>query len=296
LYDVVVETASGDRVSSYAGFRSVERRGREVLLNGEPVFLRGVLDQGFWPDGVYTAPDEAALRADVEAVKALGFDLARMHVKVADPRWYAWCDRLGLLVAQDMPASHDLSAPEWRENFARELGEVVEQLRGHPSVVMWIVINEDWGEPGAEGQRTLVRQVRDADPTRLVVDASGWKQQPEDTDLLDVHDYGDDLSGHASRDDQPLWVGECGGVSLGEGDFAYRTVATGEELGAAYARLVSQLGDVAGFVWTQLADVEGERNGLLTDGREPKLAAEAVREANRLTGRAPGRRTSGPPS
>src|SRR6185312_16165089 len=113
---------------------------------------------------------------DVEAAKALGFNLARKHVKVEDPRWYAWCDRLGLLVAQDMPSSHDLSTPLARERFEREWLEIVEQLRGHPSVVVWIPFNEDWGAPSAEFQGAIVRATRDADPTRLVIDASGWTQ------------------------------------------------------------------------------------------------------------------------
>lgn len=283
LHDVVLETASGDRIESYVGFRSLERRGATLLLNGEPRRLAGVLDQAFWPDGVYAAPSDDALRADVEAAKSLGFDLARMHVKVADPRWYAWCDRLGLLVAQDVPSSHDLSTEAARTGFAREAEELVAQLAGHPSVVAWIAFNEDWGEPPAEFQLGLAARLRALDPTRLVVDASGWTHRGE-SDLLDVHDYGDDLSRHASDGELPLWVGECGGVSYpldaAREDFAYSSVATGGELAAEYARRVEGLGDVAGFVWTQLADVEGELNGLLTADRVPKLPPELVRAAN----------------
>jgi beta-galactosidase/beta-glucuronidase len=296
LYDVEIQLASGDRVSSYTAFRSIERRGREILLNGEPRFLRGVLDQGFWPDGVYTAPTDAALRADVEAAKALGFDLARMHVKVADPRWYRWCDELGLLVAQDIPSSHDLSTRAAREGFAAETAEIVAQLRGHPCVAIWIAFNEDWGAPPPDFQRRVVREIRAADPTRLVIDASGWNQL-EDTDLRDVHDYGDDLSRHASAVDLPLWVGECGGISLAvpghlwANDFAYRSVDSPEELAAARARLVAQLGDVAGYVWTQLADVEGELNGLLTYDRVPKLGRARPARAEPSVTPTPGRRS-----
>lgn len=283
LYPVEIETAGGDAISSYTAFRSVDRSGAEILLNGEPISLCGVLDQGFWPDGVYAAPSDDALRADVEAAKAMGFNLARMHVKVADPRWYAWCDRLGLLVAQDLPSSHDLSTDEARAQFVREADEIVAQLRSHPSVVMWICFNEDWGEPPPDFQRALVRRVRAADPSRLVVDASGWNQL-DDTDLRDVHDYGDDLSAYASEPDRPLWVGECGGVSLVPNgrseDFAYKHAASGEALARAYAELIDGLGDVAGFVWTQLTDVEGELNGLLTDVRAPKADPEAIRASN----------------
>jgi beta-galactosidase/beta-glucuronidase len=282
LYDVELETASGDVVTSYVAFRSFERRGRELLLNGEPRRLRGVLDQAYWPDGVYTAPDDDALRADVEAVKELGFDLARMHVKVADPRWYAWCDRLGLLVAQDMPSPLRLDTPEARENFMRELVEIVEQLRDQPCVVIWVVINEDWGEPPEEYQRELVQRVRAAAPASVVVDASGWTHRG-DTDLLDLHDYGDDLSGHRSPDELPLWLGECGGVSLvvaGDEDFAYKHVRSAGALAQEYGRLIGGLGDVAGFVWTQLTDVEGELNGLLTHDRKPKSPPNLIRAHN----------------
>jgi beta-galactosidase/beta-glucuronidase len=277
LYDVELRLGE-DLVRSYVGFRTIERQGRELLLNGEPLRVAGVLDQGFWPDGIYTAPDEAALRADVEAARALGFNLARKHVKVEDPRWYAWCDRLGLLVAQDMPSSHDLSSEPARAGFRREWLEVVGQLSGHPSVVLWIPVNEDWGEPPPDFQRSLVADTRAADPTRLVVDASGWKQL-EDTDLVDVHDYGAELTKHLGRrDDIPLWFGECGGLSVGTGDFVYRHV---DDLAGGYRRIVEQVpADVAGFVWTQLTDVEGEQNGLLSYDRRFKCDPAAIRAVN----------------
>jgi hypothetical protein len=167
--------------------------------------------------------------------------------------------------------------------FRRESLEIVAQLRAHPSIVAWIPINEDWGEPPPGFQRELVRATREADPTRLVVDASGWRQL-EDTDLVDVHDYGDELTHHVGkRDDIPLWIGECGGISLEHGgaDFAYHTVDSGGQLGEAYRRLVEQIpADVAGFVWTQLADVEGEQNGLLTHDRRPKVDPATIRSVN----------------
>lgn len=117
-----------------------------------------------------------ALRADVEAAKSFGFNLARKHVKVEDPHWYAWCDRLGLIVAQDLPSSHDLSTRIARKRLQNEWSEILAQLRNHPSVVMWIVGNEDWGRPPPNFQRGLVLRTRAADPSRLVVDASGWNQ------------------------------------------------------------------------------------------------------------------------
>ena len=175
--------------------RRIERRGRQLFLDGEPLRIAGVLDQGFWPGGVYTAPSDEALRADVETAKGLGFNLVRKHVKVEDPRWYAWCDRLGMLVAQDMPSSHDLSTERAREGFLREWLEIVDTAARHPCIVMWIPFNEHWGEPPPDFQREVVRATRAADPTRLVVDASGWNQL-DDTDLVDVHDYGAELTEH----------------------------------------------------------------------------------------------------
>ncbi|MFL6068940.1 MAG: glycoside hydrolase family 2 TIM barrel-domain containing protein [Gaiellaceae bacterium] len=257
--------------------RRVEARDGRILVDGVPRRLAGVLDQAYWPDGVYTAPSDDALRADVQAAHDFGFDLSRMHVKVADERWYDWCDRLGLLVAQDIPSPLRLDTAAARENFVRELDEIVLQFRRHPSIVMWVVFNEDWGEPPEDFQRELVRHVRELDPTRLVIDASGWKHRG-DTDLVDVHDYGDDLSKH-----ERVWVGECGGVSLvveGEEDFAYKHVTSGDALAAEYARLVGTLGDVSGFVWTQLTDVEGELNGLMTHDRRPKVEPAKIRAVN----------------
>jgi beta-galactosidase/beta-glucuronidase len=274
-----VELRHGDDVvHTYVGFRQFEQRGRELYLNGERIRLAGVLDQGFWPESVYAATGEQ-LRADVAAAKALGFNLARKHVKVEDPRWYAWCDRLGLLVAQDMPSSHSLATEAARERFLEEWLEVIHQLRNHPSVVLWIPVNEDWGEPPTVFQRELVHATRTADPTRLVVDASGWKQL-EDTDLVDVHDYGAELTKHVEkrRDDIPLWIGELGGLSVGTGEFVYRHV---DDLAAGYRAIVEQIpADVAGFCWTQLTDVEQEQNGLLTADRRPKAEPAAIRAVN----------------
>jgi hypothetical protein len=200
-----------------------------------------------------------------------------MHVKVADPRWYAWCDVLGVQVAQDIPSPLRLDTADACASFTREALEIVAQLRGHPCLALWVAINEDWGEPSPGHQLELTEAIRAADPGRLVIDASGWHHRGAG-DLLDVHDYGDDLSRHSD-----VWIGECGGVSLvveGEEDFAYKHVADGDALAEAYAHHVGSIGDVAGFVWTQLTDVEGELNGLLTHGRRPKVDPAAIAAAN----------------
>jgi hypothetical protein len=143
---------------------------------------------------------------------------------------------------------------------------------------MWIPINEDWGEPSPELQRELVDIARR--DGRLVIDASGWKQQLDHTDVIDVHDYGATLEQHVKHADAkiPVWIGECGGISLGDSDFVYRDV---DDLAGAYRGVIEQIpDDVCGFVWTQLTDVEGERNGLLTYDRRPKLDFESIRATN----------------
>jgi hypothetical protein len=259
LVDVVLTTESGDRVESYVG-----------VPRPLPPFACGVLDQAYWPDGVYTAPSP-------------GFDLARMHVKVADPRWYAWCDVLGVCVAQDIPSPLRLDTDDARESFTREALEIVAQLRGHPCLALWIAVNEDWGEPSPEYQLELTEAIRAADPGRLVIDASGWHHRGP-SDLRDVHDYRDDLSRHhAAAGGPPLWIGECGGVSLvvdDTEDFAYKHVTDGAALAEAYASHLETIGEAAGFVWTQLTDVEGEQNGLLRADRTPKAEPEAIAAAN----------------
>src|SRR5581483_7661990 len=145
--------------------------------------------------------------------KAFGLNTARKHVKVEDPRWYYWCDRLGLLVAQDMPSSHNLSTDEAKQNFVQEWKEILAAVRAHPCVILWITFNENWGDP-KEFQDTVVELTRAADPTRPIIDASGWNQRDK-TDITDIHDYGNDLRRHCTPNPpRPRWIGEYGGVAL----------------------------------------------------------------------------------
>jgi hypothetical protein len=295
LYQLRLELLEGatvvDRVASYAGFRSVGTREGRLTMNGKPYFYRGVLDQGYWPGGILTPPSDAAIRAEVEMTKALGFNCARKHVKVEDPRWYYWCDRLGLAVWQDMPSSHNLGSEEAKENFRRELTEMVEDLRDHPSVVQWIAFNENWGNPG-EFQDQMVAQTRELDSSRPITDASGWTQRGL-TDVIDVHDYGNNLVRQGvDQPAKPKVVGEFGGIALHvpghtwTKGWGYQTVHTPEELLRRLRYLVTQLygaHNLSGFVYTQLTDVEQEQNGLLTYDRLPK--ARPARVAAIVTGR-----------
>ena len=213
LYDLRV-TLSGlggsDTVGSYFGMRSISKG--EVdgvlrpLLNGEFVFQLGLLDQGFWPDGLYTAPTDEALRFDLQQHKNLGFNTVRKHIKVEPARWYYWADRLGLLVWQDMPSLPvSLTIPPTpppqpppgdRQNFEDELHRIIDQLRGFTSIVQWQPFNESWG---AYDRARIATLVKSWDPTRLVdIDSGGFLNLANDTDQI-----GDPAMGPPSN------VGDC---------------------------------------------------------------------------------------
>src|SRR4051794_33471342 len=203
LYDLKVtitnDATNVDSVASYFGMRkiSVESDGKyqRICLNGKPYFQVGPLDQGFWPDGIYTAPTDEALRYDIEITKNLGFNMTRKHVKVEPDRWYYWCDTLGLLVWQDMvagdkgigPNDPDLKrSPESARQYEVELKAMVEGLYSHPSIIMWVVFNEGWGQFDTA---RIVEMTRKLAPTRLVDCASGWTDRAGVGDVHDLHSY-----------------------------------------------------------------------------------------------------------
>ena len=197
-YEILLRlySRSGERlddVYSYAGLRDVRIEAGQILLNGEPIYQRQVLDQGYWPDGIYTAPSDAALKADVEWIRRLGFNGVRKHQKVEDPRWLYWCDRLGVLVWDEM-AAFDVETPTSRERLRREWRDVVRRDLNHPSVVAWVPFNESFGMRGVTASpitqdyiASVVADTRRIDPTRPVVDNSGWEHV--DTDIADSHNY-----------------------------------------------------------------------------------------------------------
>ncbi|MGW5360223.1 glycoside hydrolase family 2 protein [Actinopolymorpha pittospori] len=320
LIDVEVRLYEGqdlvDEVRSYVGLRSVRARDGRFLLNGQPYFLRMVLEQGYWPESHLAAPDEDALRREVELVKELGFNGVRVHQKVEDPRFLYWCDRLGLLVWGEMANAYAFSARSV-ELLTREWLEVLRRDRSHPCIVTWVPLNESWGVSGiaeVEAQRHyatgLYHLTHAVDPTRPVISNDGWEHT--ESDVWGVHDYGPTGAGLKDRfgtpeavrrtlhgagpgrrkvllgspEDrgQPVLVTEFGGLSYapstGEKWVGYATVESSEALLAAFEDLVAALlesPDVAGFCYTQLTDTEQERNGLLTEDRRFKLAPEAVR-------------------
>jgi beta-galactosidase/beta-glucuronidase len=199
LYDVNVRLLSEgrvlDEVNSYTGLRSVELRNGKLILNGEPTYLALVLDQGYWPESYLAPPSDDALRADVEWTKRFGFNGARKHQKIEDPRWLYWCDKLGLLVWGEMPNARAWS-PEAEELLVAEWERAVGRDYNHPCIIAWVPVNESMGFPhlreGHPGQRAflerIVEDTRCMDPTRPVIDNDGW-EHTDVTDILAVHDY-----------------------------------------------------------------------------------------------------------
>jgi beta-galactosidase/beta-glucuronidase len=281
-----------DRVGSYFGMRKIalgkDEKGRtRLVLNGRCIFQAGPLDQGFWPDGIYTAPTDEALRYDIEVMRKLGFNMARKHVKIEPERWYYWCDRLGLLVWQDMPSGSagkqgqqgqdgTPRSPERASQFEAELRAMVESHVNHPSIVLWIVFNEGWGQYDTA---RLTEMVRKLDPSRLVNSASGWADR-KTGDVLDVHSY----PGPACPVPEPLRaavLGEFGGLGLAvpahqwvKENWGYRSTPDPATLTAKYLDLwreVQRLRDQQGLsaaVYTQITDCETECNGLMTYDRQ----------------------------
>jgi hypothetical protein len=298
LYDLKVELkiqSTGktiDAVTGYFGMRKIEiakddKGINRIMLNGKFVMQVGFLDQGFWPDGIYTAPTDEALKYDIEMTRKLGMNLARKHVKVEPERWYYWADKRGLLVWQDMPAG-DNETGEARKQFGVELEAMVRTHRNHPSIIMWVVFNEGWGQHDTE---RLAARVKEVDPSRLVDNASGWTDK-KCGDVHDVHSYPNPKCPPA-EEKRACVLGEFGGLGLAvEGHtwkkehWGYKGMADAEELTRTYKKLlqkVYELKDKPGLsaaVYTQTTDCEVECNGLLTYDRLVKGDLARIAAAN----------------
>lgn len=293
LYDLEVRLhADGqlvDRVGSYFGMRKIEVKKdadgfNRLFLNNQPLFHFGPLDQGWWPDGLYTAPTDEALRYDVEVTRKLGFNTARKHVKVEPDRWYYHCDRLGLMVWQDMPSGDrhigrddpDLVRdPESAENYRREYQELIDARYNHPSIVIWVPFNEGWGQFDTD---RILAWTKQYDATRLVDAPSGWTDRGTG-DMHDMHSYpGPAMPEPESR--RAVVLGEFGGLGLpleghlwwNKRNWGYRTYKTKAELRENYDQLMHRLRPLVGAglaaaIYTQTTDVEGEVNGLMTYDR-----------------------------
>lgn len=319
LYDYTLRVIRGkkvvDEVESYFAMRKISMKPDEngiqrMLLNDEFVFQYGPLDQGWWPDGLYTAPTDEALLFDIEKTKEMGFNMIRKHVKVEPARWYYHCDRLGMLVWQDMP-SGDLGnqwnprpgvyglgtekdrTKESAEIFRKEWKAVIDANYNFQSIVVWVPFNEAWGQFDTDA---VTRWTMEYDPTRLVNAASGGNYTKEGQ-IMDIHNYPDPVMPMPSifGKDQILTLGEFGGLGLpleghtwqDKDNWGYRSYESREELKERYVEHIEKIphlirSGLSAAVYTQTTDVEVEVNGLITYDREViKIPAEELRQIHR---------------
>lgn len=314
LYTLEVSLWNGsqqlDKVHSYAAMRkySMKRDAKGIVrlqLNNKDLFQFGPLDQGWWPDGLYTAPSDEALRYDIEKTKDLGFNMIRKHVKVEPARWYTHCDKLGMIVWQDMPngdaspqwqarqyfdGSEKIRSAESEANFKKEWKEIMDYLYSYPSVGVWVPFNEAWGQFKT---KEIVEWTKTYDPSRLVNPASGGNHYPVG-DMLDLHHYPQpDLFLYDAQ--RATVLGEYGGIGLvmkehlwePNRNWGYVQFNSVKEVTDEYVKYAEQLKQLIrqGFsaaVYTQTTDVEIEVNGLMTYDREKiKVEEDRVRKVNR---------------
>jgi len=303
-----------DTARSYTALRSIGVQGDRFVLNGRPYILRMVLDQGYWPESGLTAPDDDALRRDVELVKLMGFNGVRKHQKIEDPRYLYWADKLGLLVWEEMPSAYRFTA-ESVQRLTREWIAAIERDISHPSIVAWVPFNESWGVPDlpdSPSQRHYVQALyhltKTLDPTRPVIGNDGWESVA--TDIIGIHDYDDQPERIAKRygaeevesrlfkrerpggrlllldgqahSGQPIMLTEFGGIAFSpdpNSTWGYSRSENIEQFARKYTELlaaVRSLTALAGFCYTQFADTYQEANGLLYADRTPKFPIEEV--------------------
>ncbi|MFF2365396.1 PA14 domain-containing protein [Streptomyces sp. NPDC058122] len=281
LYDLKVSVGA-DRVGSYFGMRSIaveQVNGTpRTVLNGKPVFMMATLDQGFWPDGLYTAPTDEALAYDLKAHKQMGFNAVRKHIKVEPDRWFYWADRLGLMVWQDMPAMTagvDPSAAS-RAEYEREMKQMIDEHISSPSVVMWVTFNEGWGQ---YDEARIADQAKAWDPTRLVNSMSGINLGVDGGtgDIIDEHGYPSPALPPNPDGKRALVSGEYGGLGLAVPGHAWSVQQSYVDVDPSaytddYLARLAEVHKLAckggnGAVYTQISDVEGELNGLITYDR-----------------------------
>ena len=311
LYDLKVTLKRGgktvDELTSYFGLRTVSIVGRQILINGKPVFQRTVLDQGFYPDGGWTAPSDAALKHDIEMSMAVGFNGARLHQKVFEPRFLYWADKLGYLVWGEYPNwGHSYKLAD-AGPFISEWTEVLLRDRSHPAVIGWCPFNET-GDRAAELQKVVFDITRAVDPSRPVIESSGWSHTVPNPLVLDRHDYEHDAArlaakwraffggkpsismpprygttgGEPADLGLPYWLSEVGGI----GWSTEKRPIYGSEppsIDAFYKEFAGVVGTLMdnpnffGFCYTQLTDVEEEKNGIYYFDRTPKFDPAKLR-------------------
>ena len=318
LYDLKISVLRKgkvvDEVKSYFAMRKIsmapdENGIQKMLLNNKFLFQYGPLDQGWWPDGLYTAPTYTALRYDIEKTKEMGFNMIRKHIKVEPARWYYYCDSIGIMVWQDMP-SGDLGnhweprpgvigkgtekerTPESEGYYRKEWNQIMEALHNFPSIVVWVPFNEAWGQFKTV---EITEWTMKKDPSRLVISASGGNFFPVGH-IIDLHNYPDpamprpDLFG----DKQALVLGEFGGLGLPvanhtwqkDKNWGYQSFKNEDDLFNRYTSLTHKLAELIGkglsaAVYTQTTDVEGEVNGFMTyDRKVIKMPLQKLKAAN----------------
>jgi beta-galactosidase/beta-glucuronidase len=311
-YTIMRKGKPVDDIKSYFAMRKISMKPDNkgiyrMLLNDQFVFQYGPLDQGWWPDGLYTAPTDEALKFDIDKTKEMGFNMIRKHVKVEPARWYYYCDKLGMLVWQDMP-SGDLgnrweSRPgiygraadkdrtkESESIFRTEWNEIIQDLYNFPSIVVWVPFNEAWGQFKT---REIVEWTMQTDPSRLVNSASGGNFEPVGH-IMDLHNYPEPLMPHPDLfgQKQILVLGEFGGLGLPlenhtwqtRNNWGYQNLRNKEELLNRYTEFINRIPDLisrglSAAVYTQTTDVEIETNGLMTyDRKEIKMPPEKLKE------------------
>lgn len=316
LYDLSVELRQGDKtidsVDSYCGFRDLELRSGGLFINGRPVYQRLVLDQGYYPDGIYTAPDEETLKRDIELSMDLGFNGARLHQKVFEPRFLYWADKLGYLVWGEQASwGLDLTSSEGLINFLPEWLEILDRDFNHPALIGWCPLNETWDLNGNRQCDAVVEQIylvtKAIDPTRPVIDTSG--NYHVRTDIFDIHDYEQDVEKFAAKFrpmseggdvfntyperqkycGQPYFVSEYGGTwwnpAKSDGWGYGENPSSESEFVGRYRGLTEALlqnKKICAFCYTQLTDVEQEQNGLYTYERKPKFSPETYEQIRRV--------------
>jgi beta-galactosidase/beta-glucuronidase len=309
-----------DQVQSYTAMRTVSIQRDRFMLNGQPYYLRLVLDQGYWVESLMTAPCDEALRQDVELVKQMGFNGVRKHQKIEDPRFLYWADVLGLLVWEEMPSAYRFTHKAV-ERMMKEWAEVIERDASHPCIVVWVPFNESWGVPDLTATaahrnyvQALYHLTKTLDPTRPVVGNDGWESAA--TDILAIHDYDNHPQRLANRygpevklsdlfdrqrpggrvltldgyphQGQPIMLTEFGGIAYGKSEdqsiWGYVRSAEVSELQARYTALLQAVNSIelfSGFCYTQFTDTFQEANGLLYADRTPKFPIEAIEAATR---------------
>jgi beta-galactosidase/beta-glucuronidase len=300
-----------DKVTGYAAMRKIsvkpDKKGiMRMQLNNEDYFQLGPLDQGWWPDGLYTAPTDEALKYDIQKTKDFGFNMIRKHVKVEPARWYTHCDRLGILVWQDMPSGGNsphwqmhqffdgkeaVRSPESEENFRREWKEIIDFLKPNPCIVVWVPFNEAWGQFKST---EIAAWTKSHDPSRLVNPASGGNHYLEAGDILDIHHYPNPRITLINTRKVNV-LGEFGGIGLAvEGhlwqadkNWGYVQFKNTKEVTDEYIKFAGQLKEAIGrgysaAVYTQTTDVEGEINGLMTyDRKVIKMEEDRLKQTNK---------------